>query len=88
MERAGVYLGNPPEYGALVPDATHRSTLRETVTWRLVRAPEDVFWIGCAYTGTTAMLFKKLDSGVTRCTVTYDLLPSGRRQRLRVLECR
>lgn len=88
LERAGVYLGPPPEYGALVPDATHRSSRKETVTWHLVRTPEDVFSIGCAYTGTTAMVFKKLDSSVTTCTVTYDLLPSGSRQRLRLLECR
>ena len=60
LEHVGIYLGNPSEYGAQVPDATKTADKKETVTWRFLRSATDTFWIGCSYLGTTAMLFQKV----------------------------
>jgi len=88
LERVGIYLGKPSEYGAQVPDSENATKKTETVTWRLTRAASDTFWVGCSYVGTTAMLFKKVDTSVTACVASYDLLPSGRRQRLSAMVCK
>lgn len=80
LEGVGVYLGDPPEHGAQVPDSTKTKT--RIVKWRLVRAEKDTFWVGCTYVGTTAMLFQKVDAKASACAATYDLMPSGRPQRL------
>jgi len=88
LEHAGIYLGSPAEAGAQVPDSTRTTRFREKVTWKLVRAPQDEFWVGCSYTGTSAILLKRLESGVTQCIATYTLLPSGRRQQLETMDCR
>lgn len=87
LERVGIYLGNPSEYGAQVPDSTKTVKKKETVTWRLTRSETDTFWVGCSYVGTTAMLFQKVDAKATTCVASYDLLPSGRRQRLSAMVC-
>jgi hypothetical protein len=88
LEQAGVYLGDPSERGAQVPDATRKKKAYETVTWQLVHSKDDAFWIGCSYGGTTAMLFRKLDPTLKQCQATYDLLPSGRRLHLKAISCR
>lgn len=88
LERAGVYLGIPPDYGAQVPDSTKSDKKKETVTWKISRANSDLFWIGCSYVGTTATLFQQIGNTIEVCTATYDLLPSGKRLRLYTLECR
>lgn len=87
LEHVGIYLGTVSEHGAQIPDSTKRAKLRETVTWNIRRSSTDSFWIGCSYVGTTAVLFQQLDPGIKRCIATYDLLPSGRRQRLTTLDC-
>lgn len=87
LEHVGIYLGTLSEYGAQVPDATKKSKRKETVTWNIQRSPTDTFWVGCSYVGTTAVLLQELDSSVNVCMATYDLLPSGRRQRLSTLNC-
>lgn len=87
LERVGIYLGNPSEDGAQVPDSTKTDKRKETVTWRLTRSETDTFWVGCSYVGTTAMLFQKVDAKATTCVAAYDLLPSGRRQRLSAMVC-
>lgn len=87
LEGVGVYLGDPPEHGAQVPDSTKTIKKARIVKWRLVRAEKDTFWVGCTYVGTTAMLFQKLDAKVSACAATYDLLPSGRPQRLSGMVC-
>lgn len=87
LEHVGVYLGSAPDYGAQAPDSTHKARLRETVTWSLVRAPNDSFWVGCSYTGTTAMALKQIDPQAKQCIAIYELLPSGRRQRLSAFRC-
>lgn len=87
LEHVGIYLGTLSEYGAQVPDATKKSKRKEMETWNIKRSPTDTFWVGCSYVGTTAVLFQELDSSVKVCVATYDLLPSGRRQRLSALDC-
>jgi hypothetical protein len=88
LDQAEIYLGKPSEYGAQVPDSTTKKQGREIVSWHLVRSPTDTFWLGCSYVGTTAMLFQRLDSTVTFCAVSYELLPSGKRLRLSHVDCR
>ena len=87
LEHVGIYLGSLSEYGAQVPDSTTTLKKKEMVTWRIIRGETDTFWVGCSYVGTTALLFQKLDSSVTKCIATYDLLPTGRRQWLSSMEC-
>lgn len=88
LEHVGIYLGKLSEPGAQVPDAVKSTKAKETVTWRLVRKEGDQFWIGCSYVGTTAMLFQEIKPAVRTCIAEYDLLPSGKRQRLSALVCR
>lgn len=88
LEQAGIYLGKPAQYGAQVPDSTTKTKKTETVSWRLIRSPTDIFWVGCSYVGTTAMLFRRLDAAVTFCAVSYELLPSGKRLRVSHVDCR
>jgi hypothetical protein len=88
LEHVGIYLGSISEHGAQVPDSVKSVKAKETVTWRLTRKESDTFWIGCSYVGTTAMLFQKVDAAVATCVASYDLLPSGKRQRLSAMSCR
>lgn len=88
LDSVGVYLGDPALRGAQVPDHTRRSKTEETVTWQLARAIGDDFWVGCAYIGTSAMLFKKIAVSDTRCVVKYTLLPTGRRLKLKSFACK
>lgn len=87
LERVGVYLGSLTEYGAQVPDNTETSKKSETVTWNLNRFPEDSFWIACSYAETSAMLFQPLAASIKQCVATYELLPTGRRQKLAAVNC-
>jgi hypothetical protein len=87
LEHVGIYLGTLSENGAQVPASTKKAKRKETVTWNIKRSLTDTFWVGCSYVGTTAVLFQELDSSVTLCAATYDLLSSGRRQRLSTLDC-
>ena len=86
LEQVGIYLGTLSEYGAQVPESTKTTKKKEIDIWRIVRAETDTFWVGCCYTGTTALLFQNLDPSVTQCVATYDLLPTGHRQRLSSME--
>ena len=88
LEHIGVYLGSLADFGALVPDSTTKAKGAEAVTWKLVRAETDKLWIGCSYVGTTAILLREIDSGIAKCVVSYDLLPSGKRQRVNSVTCR
>lgn len=87
LEHVGIYLGAPSEYSAQVPDSTKTVKKKQIVKWRLTRSQTDTFWVGCSYVGTTAMLFQKVDAKATTCVASYDLLPSGRRQRLSAMVC-
>ena len=87
LEHVGIYLGTLSDYGALVPDSTKKTKRKETITWNIKRSPTDTFWVGCSYIGTTAVLLQKLDFGLKVCVATYDLLSTGRRQRLSTLDC-
>lgn len=87
LEHVGIYLGTPSDYGAQVPDSTKKAKDKETVTWNIKRSPTDIFWVGCSYVGTTAMLLQKLGSSIKTCVATYDLLSSGKRQRISALHC-
>lgn len=87
LEHVGIYLGDPSEYSAQVPDSTKTVKKKQIVKWRLTRSKTDTFWVGCSYVGTTAMLFQKVDGKATMCVASYDLLPSGRRQRLSAMVC-
>jgi hypothetical protein len=88
LERAAIFLGaGAAMLDAQVPDATERSKGREQVRWRLLRGEGDTFWLGCTYTGTSAMLVQPLAAELTRCVVTYELLATGRRSRLERVQC-
>lgn len=87
LEQVGFSLFHPSKKGTLVPDATQRKKLEERVTWRFPREANDEYWISCSYTGTTAVLTRRLDTTIAQCTVTYTLLPSGSRQRVQNISC-
>lgn len=88
VEQAGIYLVANGEYGAQIPDSTHQiGKNEEQVRWQMTGSPTEIFAVGCSYTGTTAMLFKTVDGNTKRCVATYTLLPTGRRQRLKSMNC-
>ncbi len=88
LDHAGIYLGAPGQLEAQVPDFTRKKQHTETVTWRLKRADGDRYWIGCSYVGTTAMMVRPVEPGIQECEATYELLRTGRRQRLKGMACR
>ena len=88
LEQAGVYVVISGEYSAQVPDSTKSARREERVNWRLPASPADTYWIGCAYSGTTAKLMIRLAPDVESCDVSYALLPTGKRQRLDRISCR
>lgn len=87
LEQVGIYLGSLVEAGAQVPDSSQKVKLKEIVTWNIQRSPEDTFWVGCSFVGTSAMMFQKIETKIKSCTATYELLPTGRRQRLLSMSC-
>jgi hypothetical protein len=88
VQHAGVYTGIAAEYGAQVPDSTTTTDREERVTWHIPKRDSETFWIGCSYAGTTAMLTIELKPGMESCVASYALLPSGKRQRLKHIDCR
>lgn len=84
LEYAGLYFGHPSQRVSLVPD--DETSFPESSSWSFPE-PTEGLWIGCHYTGTTAMMSKRLDIPVSKCTATYDLLPSGKRLRLMSMVC-
>lgn len=88
LEQAGVYVAIGGEYSAQVPDSTTPAKRQERVRWHLPASPGETYWMGCAYSGTTAKLMIRVTPGVERCDVSYDLLPTGKRQRLNRISCR
>jgi hypothetical protein len=86
LESVAIYLGPDDERAAQVPDVNRKKNLVESVGWNLL-PQQHQYWVGCAYTGTSALVFQKLGVELSRCTVSYDLLPSGRRLRVRALVC-
>lgn len=88
VEQAGVYIGIGKEYGAQVPDSTKTVNREEHVTWRMPGPGSETYWLGCSYAGTSAMLVIALNPETQSCMATYTLLPTGKRQRLKRIDCR
>lgn len=90
LEQAGIYWGNEAaSLGSLLPTDDRVEKGQQHVRWQLLPPPAgEHHWIGCMYTGTTALLVLRLDAAVSRCEVVYDLLPTGRRKRLASVDCR
>jgi hypothetical protein len=87
LERVAFYLKHPSLGGSLVPDATRRSKGEERESWTFVSNPGDEFWMGCVYQDTTVILARKLDKAISKCVVSYELLPSGTRLRVKQVTC-
>jgi hypothetical protein len=88
VEHVGVYISVASEYGAQVPDSTRTVNREELVSWRLPSANTGRYWIGCSYNGTTAKLFTPLKADTVICVAAYALLPTGKRLRLKNINCR
>lgn len=88
VEQAGIYIGIGKEYGAQAPDSTKTVNREEHVTWRMPGPGTEKYSLGCSYSGTSAMLVIELKPDVQSCVATYTLLPTGKRQRLKHVDCR
>jgi hypothetical protein len=88
LERVAFFLKDPSGAGALVPNSTKKLKGEEREVWTFVRATGDVFWLSCVYHDTTAMLARRLDPTISQCEVLYDLLPTGRRLRVKAITCK
>ena len=90
LEQAAIYWGTgAADLSSLVPTDDRVEKNRQRVRWKLTPPPaHEHHWIGCMYTGTTALLVLRLDAAVSQCEVIYDLMPTGRRQRLAWVDCR
>lgn len=87
LQHVGIYLREPVLAAAQVPTSSETTTVSEIVQWKIQRFAGEEVWIGCSYVGTTAMLFRKIPNGVSRCETQYDLLPSGKRLRVHSISC-
>lgn len=88
IDKVSFYLSHPSSGGALVPDKTQKTGSEERVIWTFTRKPGDDFWMACSYINTSVLLTRKLGSDVSECMVSYDLLPSGKRLRLKGVLCK
>lgn len=88
LSQAGISIKIGSEYGAQVPDAVSRARREEHVNWTLPPAPAaERYWLGCSYLGTTAMLVVKLEPTDKSCVAIYELVKTGKRQRLKTVDC-
>lgn len=87
LEHAGIYLRTGTDFGAQVPDSTRQNKREESVRWQLPAPGREAYWLGCSYLGTTARLFVRIKPEAKACIVTYALLPTGKRQRLKAIDC-
>lgn len=88
LESASIYLEHQGEYGAQVPDHTTTKASKEVLTWNISQAPDFTFFVGCSYTNTSAVLYEKIDSRFKKCVLTYELLPTGSRQKVGSIKCK
>ena len=77
LQRAAFYDGDPVGLGTLAPDATHRSGLTETSTWRFDAEESTHVWLGCLYRGATAVVARPLPPGLHQCAATWRLTSLG-----------
>jgi hypothetical protein len=77
LQRAAFYDGDPVGLATLAPEATHRSGLTETSTWRFDAEQSTHVWLGCLYRGATAVVARPLPSGVHQCAATLRLTSLG-----------
>ena len=92
LQRAAFYDGDPVGLATLVPDATHRSGLTETSTWRFgvgsAQADSARVWLGCLYRDATAVVARPLPGGLQQCTTVLRLTPLGEPMEPLSLACR
>jgi hypothetical protein len=77
LQRAAFYDGDPVGLGTRAPDATHRSGLTETSTWRFDADESTHVWLGCFYRGATAVVARPLPPGLHQCAATLRLTSLG-----------
>ena len=77
LQRAAFYDGDPVGLGTRAPDATHRSGLTETSTWRFDAEESTHVWLGCLYRGVTAVVARPLPPGLHQCTAMMRLTSLG-----------
>jgi hypothetical protein len=87
LAKVELYSGPPSDLATRIPE-TKKIGAKEVSRWRFSSERSEEFWIACTYSGTTAIVARKLDAGLKLCEASYDLLPSGRSQRLARVECR
>lgn len=77
LQRATFYDGDPVGLGTLAPDTTHRSGLTETSTWSFAPGDSAQVWLGCLYSGATAVVARPLPGGLHQCTTVLRLTSMG-----------
>jgi hypothetical protein len=88
LDEVAILSGDPADNASFIPDDATKSAVVETVTWNLVRNPDEPLWIACTYTNTRLILVKRIPEAAKQCVATYDLLPNGNRQRLASSQCK
>lgn len=81
LQRAAFYDGDPVGLATLAPDATHRSGLTETSTWRFgagaAAGDSARVWLACLYRDATAVVARPLPAGLQQCTTVLRLTTMG-----------
>ena len=77
LQRAAFYDGDPVGLAMRPPDATHRSGLVETSTWRFDTTDSAHVWLGCLYRGATAVVARPLPPGLQQCVARLRLTSLG-----------
>lgn len=92
LEKVAIYYGSIGDLSGQVPYSDKSSKTKETVTWDVGLNKDEgdtnVYWIGCSYLHTSAKFVQKVDAAAKFCVASYDLLPTGSRQRLSTMACR
>ncbi|RYH65629.1 MAG: hypothetical protein EON54_05505 [Alcaligenaceae bacterium] len=72
LNNVSFYYGSPDPMAILAPDSEQRRGKTLTSTWPLT--PQDLlYWVGCEYGRTAAIVAKPLDKNLTSCSVQHDL---------------
>lgn len=88
VEQLAVYEGTPPHAYPQVPDSDEAMGKgRNLVKWSTPADNSRRYWIGCTYTGTSAVLLIELKKETISCETTYRASRTGPRSALDGMRC-
>lgn len=71
LKNVAVYSGKPEMLSSLVPDSEKEEGAIMYSTWNLLYPESEGYWLGCIYSGTPSILYKKISEKFNKCIAEY-----------------